>query len=195
MNITKYKRLIWLLPMIGLLIAVPFIGSTLAYNTDSEKQTNQLQLSNVRAEIDENFPEITSSDMDGNTLSFTKEVRVDNTGTAPCFVRVYLDFSDSAVRECSELSQDGSTYYPYADYLTAVSDGWIRKSDGYFYYTRKLAVGEETTELLSRVRTEFPVDTDPYAYDIIIYSEAVQAVGSDGTVYEDYNEAFSKFDQ
>ncbi|MBR1423090.1 MAG: hypothetical protein IJ571_06585 [Ruminococcus sp.] len=198
MPLTKYKKLLWLIPLLGLLIAVPLIGRTLAYNTDSEKQTNKVEFSNVEAKIQEEFPTITSSNLQGNTLKYKKKIWVENTGTAPCFVRVYLDFSDSAVRGYSKLSQDDMNYCDYADYPSVLSD-WVKGDDGYFYYTKKLEVGDGdnsiTSPLLEFVETEFPSGTDPYAYDIIVYSEAVQVVGSDGTVYNDYQEAFSNFNQ
>ena len=204
MDLTKYKKLLWLIPMIGLLIAVPFIGSTQAYLTDNEKQTNELGFINVTAEIDESFDPSTISRTDNHsdpgqeddvvqtTISYNKVVNVKNTGSAPCFVRVYLDFSDSAVRSYSKFNEadnadQGGTWL-YTDY-------WEYK-DGYYYYKEKLEVGKTTTQpLLSSVITEFPSGTDPYDYEIIVYSEAVQVVANDGTVYgdSDYIKAFNDF--
>lgn len=198
MSLTKYKKLLWLIPIVILLIAVPFINRTQAYLTDNEKQTNQVEFSNVRVEIQEpNFKE--DKIVLAQSMTFTKDISVKNTGTAPCFVRVYLDFSDSAVRSYSTLSQDGENYYAFDDYPSALSSDWVKGTDGYFYYTKKLEVGNgadaQTSLLLESVKTEFPSGTEPYAYDIIVYSEAVQVVGSDGTVYDNYEDAFSKFNQ
>lgn len=192
MDLTKYKKLLWLIPLIGLLIAVPFIGSTQAYLTDNEKQTNELGFINVKAEIKEDFPQITSDNLVGNTLSYTKKINVENTGSAPCFVRVYLDFSDSAVRSYSKFNgaddaDQGGTW---------LNTNYWEYKDGYYYYKEKLEVGKTTTQpLLSSVITEFPSGTDPYDYEIIVYSEAVQVVANDGTVYGDgdYIKAFNDF--
>ncbi len=116
-----------------------------------------------------------------------KVVTVKNEGTADQFVRVYLDFSDSRIRDksrilYSENQQEGVTWDAF---LADLPEGWayVAETDptdgallgGYFYYTKALKPGETTPPLIQGVKTAQETNTDNITdFDIVVYSESVQ---------------------
>ena len=115
-----------------------------------------------------------------------KVVTVKNEGTADQFVRVYLDFSDSRIRDksrilYSENQQEGVTWDAF---LANLPEGWayVAETDsdgallgGYFYYTKALKPGETTPPLIQGVKTAQETNTDNITdFDIVVYSESVQ---------------------
>ena len=64
------------------------------------------------------------------------------------------------------------------------------KLNGYFYYTEPVDPNRSTSELIRSVKTDYNGDNNNdsnidkiKAYDIIVYSETVQTIGTDGTDY------------
>lgn len=54
---------------------------------------------------------------------YKKRVAVKNTGTVPCYVRVYAGFSDSAVEDVSQL-YNRNGWFDAASYQDSLPDGW-----------------------------------------------------------------------
>lgn len=134
---------------------------------------------------------------------FRKRVQVENTGSVPCFVRVFADFSDSDVRACSELSPDGSSYYPADQFARYLPEGWIYLEEasepllgGFFYYTESLAPKAKTTALWEKVRTSFANADQIQAFDIVVYGESVQVRDCQGETYtgaDPWKQAWTEF--
>ena len=137
-----------------------------------------------------------------------KKVYVENTGTSDQFVRVYLDFSDSRVRDNAMIvyqKENQTQTKSWDEFLRNLPENWTYVSyvstddtdystlGGYFYYTKVLKPDETTTALIDSITTDFRTDdTDTNTdnikdFDIIVYSESVQTVEIDtsGTVYTD----------
>lgn len=162
-----------------------------AYIQSKVEQPNTFQIAEGSVEITETFtePEIVSMD---NT--FQKVVSVKNTGTSDQYVRVFLSFSDSAVREKSRIvyanSSEGKSW---SEFLADLPEDWvfIPETDatlgGYFYYTRILPPGSTTPPLIQGIKTSFGSDANADQitdYDVIVYTESVQTVEiASGTVY------------
>lgn len=169
--------------MTAVLLAITIFhpaGRAHAYLTGGDEKENTLTPGGNTSQIVEEYsePALTA----GENI-FDKCVTVQNTGDIPCYVRVFLAFSDSAVADCSELSQDGTTFVPLADYRTGPGAGWSYSSDdGFFYYAPVLEPGESTTPLLQKVKTTFPDQESVQSYEILVYEETVQtkdAAGND----------------
>jgi len=182
-----------------LLCVVPM--TVLAYLRSQPKETeNKVMILKVEETVTENFTEPETQQKSLNT--FQKEVYVENTGSAPCFVRVYMDFSDSTIRNKSKLSADGTNFYNWNDFLTNLNSNWeyISTEDsepetlkGWFYYTQALPVKDETdpeknnvtTALLKALQTNYENNYyDISDFQLIIYSETVQAVDKNGKLIQ-----------
>lgn len=106
------------------------------------------------------------------------------------------------VKLSGQTSGDGD-FYSWEDYKAHLHDDWEyvgdrdNALDGYFYYKKKLAPGDSTPALISRVKTEYGSIEDISDFDIIVYSETVQTTEIDdsGTVYTDnrWEDAWESF--
>lgn len=81
------------------------------------------------------------------------------------------------------------------------SNDWIYIPDtdatlgGYFYYTKKVAPGESTSELIDTVATYFEEASDIADYELIVYAESVQTADKNGIEFDDadYKEAWTEY--
>ncbi len=175
------------------LIAVSMIAVLAYLMALSNREINSVTVGYDSIEVVEDFKPPEKQEV--NT-EYKKTVQIRNNGTVPCFVRVYVEFSSSAVRECSELSCDGgSTFYPADNssenaFIKNLPDNWVFVSDtsdklsGYFYYTKPLlTTGSSvvTAPLFTHVRTTYSDAADITQYDIIVYSESVQTIAKNGS--------------
>lgn len=193
----RYKKLL-LAAVCLLLISV---GATAAYFTHWKKLQNQFTIGENTIEITEEFDPPKELTVGDNI--YKKKVQIENTGTVPCFVRVFAEFSDSSIRKFSELSPDGSTYYPADEYTSHLPKGWVYISEdedeilgGYYYWTGKVAVNASTDPLFEKVKTHFDNADQIKDYDIIVYAESVQVNDKNGAEFtgnDAYKAAWTEF--
>ena len=182
-------------------------GVTLAYLATAQKKENRATVGKGNAvvtESDWSSPEIQKME------NFdSKSVAVTNSGTVSCFVRVFMEFSDSDVAKVASVMAADGKDYTWDDFKSAlasatntVSSKWTfvstdtnDKLNGYFYYTEEIAPGDKTAELIKAVLTDYNGNNDTdrntdkiKAYDVIVYSETVQTIGTDGTDYGEDND-------
>lgn len=179
------------------------VGITLAYLGAAQKKENQVNVGVGNVSIQESDWSEPSTQSMENTNA--KSVKVENTGTVPCFVRVYMEFSDSEVASVAKVTGADNTEYAWDSFkntLAAVTnttaDSWKYIATdatnpnlaGYFYYTSPVAPGGKTSQLIKQVKTDYNGNNNTdsnidkiKAYDIIVYSETVQTIGTDGTDY------------
>lgn len=192
----KRKKLIISITLsVFLIVAVSF---SIAYFSNADTKENKFTVTKGDVSIKESFPEVSRQDMDN---TFQKKVQVTNNGSSDCFVRMYVDFSDSRVRDKVKILCGGITYYSWSDFLerTGRYSDWEYVSDntsklsGYFYYKKVVPVNGTTDPLFTQVKLKYAENsedsnTDKIAdFDIIVYSETVQTteINSSGTVYSD----------
>lgn len=91
------KKKITAIALVVMLLAVSVLGATLAYFTDTDKETNVFTSGNVAIDLTENFTQesklmpVTGSAQNGTLENgVTKEVFVTNTGSEDAFVRVHI---------------------------------------------------------------------------------------------------------
>ena len=190
------KRLkITLIAVLSVLVAAAAVGVTYAYLQNTQQQPNTFKVKEDKVSVTETFTEPTTMQIQNE---FEKKVAVQNTGTSDQFVRVYLDFSDSRIRDKSKLvSSKGE--YSWNEFLTHLPDNWayVSESDnqtlgGYFYYTKILKPNEKTPNLIEKVKTDFTEDGTENIdnindFDIVVYTESVQTteIDQNGTQYND----------
>ena len=167
----KMKKVLALVLALCLAMAIG-VGATLAYLKDDASVTNVFTVGNVTIELTE--PQWDASGKEeakevygGEALA--KDPTVKNVGANPCFVRIEVKGLDSL----------GGIAYK-TDYVEGkLGDNWVKHTDGYFYYTKVLAVGEITDALFDQI--VIPVDVengDGTEYNIVVNAYAVQAQGA-----------------
>ena len=162
---------------------------------------NTVKIEQVKETIEETFPAVEKQVQYNN--EFQKEIAVKNNGTAPCFVRVYMQFSDSRIKDISKFSDaDEENFRAWDEYINYIkSKNWeyLPESEengnlgGYFYYKSPLNPEDSTGLLLKKVRTDYLDSEQISEFQIIVYSETVQAVDDQGSIIADCKEAWRQF--
>ena len=195
-----------IIPLVSLATILVIIGIVIAFLIASEKRDNTVYIGEGDAEIVEEFEAPKKLEQSNE---FKKQISVKNTGKNDCYVRVFVDFSSSEIRNKSYLSNEddpndstkGTNFKSVTEFIESLKESdsnttnWVYipendannpKLGGYFYYTKPLSAGESTNSLFKWVRTVFGENEDPQAFDIIVYTETVQTVETNnGTVYSD----------
>ena len=190
-------------------IAAAGTFGTYAYLTDMGQLNNEFTIGRNNIDIEEEYnppSELTEGDN-----IFTKEVQIENTGNVDCYVRVFADFSDSAVKDHAFLSPEVLTEpddegwvkaAEYRDFLAENKDKYhwvyIPLSEdpllgGYYYYDIPLAPGERTEYLIRSVNTNFETAQKVQDFDIIISAESVQIPDKDGNEFTSWQECWKEF--
>lgn len=170
------KRKILLLASALCLVAILAVGGTLAYFTDDEEKTNTFTVGNVDITLTEpNWDQSGSEDAPEvyPTEPLAKDPTVTNTGANPCFVRISVTGWDC-------LAPAGNITYR-TDYVDGkLGENWVLHTDGYFYYSKVLAVGEDTDALFDQI--VIPADLEngnaETEFNLVVTAEAVQAQGA-----------------
>lgn len=163
----------------GALAVTAVVGGSLAYFTDSAEKKNTFTVGNVNITLTEpnwggNGSEDAPEAYPGEPLA--KDPTVKNDGANPCFVRIKVDGLDS-------LSPAGMITYR-TDYATGgLGDGWVKGSDGYFYYDTVLEVGTTTDALFDQIvmPTDLTNGDGTTEYNVVVTAEAVQAQGAEAS--------------
>ena len=196
------KRNLIIIVAVALMIAAATVITVYAYLQNTVNQPNRFVIEEGNVDVTETFTEpdvMTMSD------TFTKVVSVKNSGTSDQFVRVYLDFSDSLVRDRAVMvytKNDETQEKSWSGFLADLPEGWVYVDEndtdgallgGYFYYDKILAAGQSTPPLIDGVKTNYAAaagDTNVdniTDFDIVVYSESVQTseIDASGTQYTD----------
>jgi len=192
------KRTIIIVCSAVLAIALLSIGITYAYLGTNEEKKNKVMVGRDTVSITENFPEVSEQSM---VNEHTKKVQITNTGSVPCYVRVYAEFSDSRIAEKAKVDGCNLKDTAWSDFKTALSgennsSEWVYVSDGklsgYFYYKKRVMPGNSTSKLIEKVKVDYrdPANNTEDSnidkiqpYEMIVYTETVQSTDIDGTEY------------
>lgn len=219
---TRVNKKIIAVTIFGL-IAAATVGVVVAYFTNARKLVNKFTVGNNTISITEEFTP--PKELKAGLNTYSKKVQITNTGSTDAFIRVYAEFSDSdiadrsfvAASKPSAVSIDAGTsltdasvrlmdagYKSHSDFWTkgGPSNDWVyipaTDSDelgGYFYYTKSVAPGDATKDLINTVATYFESADDIKDYEIIVYAESVQTADKDGVAFADdaYEDAWTEF--
>lgn len=177
------------------------IGSTFAYLTYRQTIVNTFTVGHNEITVTEDYEP--PKEMQAGDNRYKKNVQVKNTGTVPCFIRVYVAFSDGDIEKTSKLSPNGTDYYPASEYGNHLPDGWAfipentdQELGGYYYYTKPVESGQKTTALFQKVNTHFETAEDVKPYEIFVYAESVQTRDKDGAEFsgaDQWKSAWTEF--
>ena len=181
----KRRRMGLLAGAAAVIAAAVAVGGIFAYYTSHQQMTNTFTVGQNTTTIEEEFDSNPVNDV------YKKAVQIANKGDVPCYVRVYVAFSDEEVADISQLSPDGKNYYTVSEYVKHLPDGWTAGSDGYLYYTKLLPVDGKTSKVVSSVKTTWRPDMDRHDFDLIVREESVQVPANNPGA--DYKAAWADF--
>ena len=207
MTLTSKKKLIAAAGAVIVLAAVA--GVVTAYFGAKDEEGNIIAVGENDISIDESFSPPEQQDK----FAYRKVVKIENTGSIPCYVRVRLEFSNSDVQSYASFSADETdtpaddTFYSAdinasAPYISNLPDGWVYVKEqgandptaGYYYYKSPVAPESSTAALISWVKMNYN-GNEIQAHDIYVYSESVQTVDPNtGTAYADWKAAWKSFE-
>jgi hypothetical protein len=145
------------------LILAGSIGSAFAYFSTYERA-----LGGYAIHLDD-YEEITEDFHD-----WTKNVRIKNkdNSTEHVFVRVKAFAGKQA------------------PLVYSAGPEWSPAADGYYYYAKPLAPGEETTQIDVKI-TDIPISIDPQSFNVVVVYECAPArYHEDGTAYADWDQEY-----
>lgn len=206
----KNKK-IFIISTLVLAAIVLSVGITLSYLSDSDPKENKFNVTKGNVTIQESFPKVETQTME---KEYDKKVQVKNDGatTTPCFVRVFVDFSDSRVRDKASIINDTTTYNTWSEFLSAMDYSnqyweYLPETDengklgGYFYYKKVVQPNETTEPLFTKVKVKYSDNEEDSNidkitdFDIIVYTETVQTTELNGNVYTntEWKDAWKSF--
>ena len=210
----KVSKSIIITVLIGSFVLLMAGVLVFAYFAYFDEIDNDMTVAHNTVEVSEVF-DPPSEQTTGDNI-FKKEVTVKNTGGSPCYIRVYVDFSDNFVRSRSFISDgtnpDDLTFYSaeriidssddivtFIEHVNSGSD-WKFVPDnsgtvlsGYYYYKQPVGTGEATPLLMTYVKTVNPTQDDIDQYDIFVYSESTQITDMNGDEYADWEAAWTDY--
>lgn len=136
------------------------IGGTIAYLVrESDSVVNDFIPANVTIDIQETV---------NNNVK--EEIVIENKSNIPVYIRVALvgNWADAEGKICINHSSDQPTF--------TLGDNWKPGSDGFYYYTKSVAVGGKTTDLLGS-NIELVLNDDGCSYQLEVIASAIQAQG------------------
>lgn len=152
-----------LLALVSVMVVIGIVaGGTLMFLQDkTDPLVNKFEATQVTCEINEEF--------DGQSK---KNVTVTNTGSIDAYIRAAIIIN--------WVNDDGEilgTPVKSADYIiTGKSDKWVKASDGYYYYTDRVAAGAPTENLIGECKLASGVTApEGYYLSVTIVADAIQA--------------------
>lgn len=149
-------------------MALGTIAVTYAAFTSKDQVTNVFKLGDVDIEVEEEFEE----PQEWNGESYKKKVAVKNVGESDALIRVALS--------PRWVDEDGN---PWAGDTSIVSykfisnSDWIDGKDGYYYYNKRVAKGNATSNLIDTVKADIPEDLkEMYKNKVLIVDVIAEGV-------------------
>lgn len=135
------------------------IGTAFGFLHSNDSLRNVFTIGKNVSEITEEWTPPNRELRPGETCK--KVVRVSNTGTVPCYVRVFAEIVEQDTRDKIDV-----------DYNT---DSWTKHDDGYYYYNKAINPGEKTEPLFTRLKVKGT--SSIRNFKMICYEETVQSEG------------------
>lgn len=158
-------------------------GVSAAYLIYQESIVNIIQAGGNTISITEEFEPPKKQEIGDNV--FKKRVQIENTDETACFIRVFMEFSDSDIKQRAQISPDGRSWYPAGEYgspdFENFPQNWCyisREEDpllgGFYYYTLPVNPGERTVPLAEQILVSYEQDSQIRDFDILVTADSVQ---------------------
>jgi hypothetical protein len=156
---TKYGKTAVILTA-GVLSATA--GVTCAWLTAEDRAVNTLTAAKVETTVEETFTP-PQHPMPGTVIP--KSPWIHSSSNVDCYVRMRVVFTNDGEQLCEPLK---------------IRDGWTAGEDGFYYWNGPLAPGSDTKPLFDTVKLREDIEQEDICpFDILVYSESVQAKGMD----------------
>lgn len=140
MRAKTWKALI--VAALAVVILTAAVGGTMAWlSTQTQDLTNTFVPAKVTCAVVEDFTDKTTK----------KDVRIQNTGTTDAYIRAMI-----VANWCTAKDANGKTKVvaPYAvnasNFIGLSENGWVKHSDGFYYYTKPVAPNQTTSMLFTK---------------------------------------------
>lgn len=174
-------RKTWILAFSALILTV--VGISAAYLTDRSAAMNRIRVGRNTIVVQEDFTPPKKQEIGDNV--FKKQVQIENVDETDCFVRVFMEFSDSCIGEIAKISPDGVNWYEASKYKSGensvLPENWTYISEeedellgGYYYYTSPLRAGDMTNPLMNSILVSYTDAMQIQDFDILIAADSVQ---------------------
>ena len=168
------KKKIVSLCLAAVLVVMAIAGATMAYFTDTDAKDNIFTVGNVDITLTEpnwdKSGEVDAPDVyPGEPLD--KDPTVTNDGSNPCFVRI-------SVANLNQFGDKGDITYRTDHVAGKLGENWVLHTDGYFYYTKVLAVNATTDALFDQIVMPTGLTGSEATQPITVTAQAVQAQGA-----------------
>lgn len=154
------KPTLLMLALAILLVAV--VGTTIAYLfTNTGSITNTFTPASVTTKITEDFKN-----------NVKDNVQVQNTGDVEAYIRaaVVVTWQDDSGNVYPTAPVEGTDYT-----VTYPGNGWVKHTDGYYYYTSPVAAGASTGILLTDCKPVEGMTPEDYHLVVEILASAIQS--------------------
>lgn len=171
--------------MLCALSAISFVNATSAYFTDHTSLTNRTKIGQNLSILKETFP--TPEPIDKNLVqTYEKVVSVSNVYSVPCYVRVYVAYSNEDIGAHTSYVNLNTTDWVY------LSSGENASMTGYYYYKHPLKPKETTKPLFEGLtigdKLDFSNNGGSDTFEVYLYEETVQC-----DPYDNYYDAWNAF--
>lgn len=158
----RINKKVILLAVSLLLILSAAIGGTVAYLIDQTGSiTNTFTPAKVTPEVTEDF---------GNNVK--NNVKITNDGDIPAYIRVKVVVTWKNGNDVYGVAPVENTDYTWQ----IPGTDWVKGSDGFYYYTKPVPAGKETSVLLTNCKLRDGVKApDGYSLSVDIHAQAIQA--------------------
>ena len=172
MRAKTWKALI--VAALAVVILTAAVGGTMAWlSTQTQDLTNTFEPAKVTCAVNETF--------ENNVKS---NVSIKNTGTTDAYIRAMIVANWCTAKDANGKTKVVAPYAVNAVNFTDVSEsGWVKHSDGFYYYTQSVAPGQTTGNLFTSCTPnddEKPEGADHLEVNIIcqaVQSTPAAAVG------------------
>lgn len=158
-------------------------GLAMAYLTDRTRIVNQISVGSNTVSIKEEFEPPRKQETGDNI--FKKKIQIENTDKTDSFIRVFMEFSDSSIKDLAQISPDGENWYPASEYISSsfqkLPENWIYLSEaedpllgGYYYYTQPVKAKETTVPLADRILVTYSDASQIRDFDILVTADSIQ---------------------
>ena len=148
--------------IVAVLICALAAGSVYAFLISRDATVNEFSVGYNESHIEEVFGDYDKFEAGKD---YEKKVSVVNDGNVDCYVRVFAEIEDPDVAAVIDVDYNST-------------DWTAKQDDGYYYYKAPLKTGESTVPLF----TTLSVNKEVNDFQMIVYSETVQAHGIDDPI-------------
>lgn len=162
------KRKLIITAVSAIFIVIVVTISAVAIMASISEKSNTLYIGSQTIELSEDKFKISSGDVVEEGQQIDKNPTIKNTGTSPCYIRVYLGFSNELYRDTVSVD---------------IGENWIYSDDGYYYY-KSVLDPKESVSFFEHITVN---NVDFINFELYVYCESIH------TNYKSLNEAWTEF--